>query len=1169
MRGSDSLRPKTVRHGISAVVLGWLFLCGSLQAQSSPEEIFFEQRIRPVLVTHCYECHSAASAEPMGGLRLDWQGGWMAGGDSGAVIEPGDPASSALLAALRYEGSEMPPTGQLPDAVIGDFERWVSDGAVDPRREPPQAESAAESAWEAKLAERSRWWSLQPWPHPVAVPDLTPPAGHVDSLSPTSDSPSGPIDTFIAEGLRHQGLRPAPPADPVSWHRRLHLVLTGLPPAEGSLNAFLDRYRQQPEEATRQLVDRLLAAPAFGQRMARHWMDVVRYTDTYGYEWDNPVRGSWEYRDYVVRAFNADVPYARLVHEQLAGDLLDTPRLDPRGQIEEQLIGPTFFHLGEHRHGSSLDFNGIHQDMVDNKIDAFSKTFLGMTIACARCHDHKLDAISQADYYALAALFMQPRWTPRVLDADERYRGAIARLTDLRQRIEQLLADRWRRLAADQPLTGEQLSRWAEELWAGDAPLPAISSPAYPLAKLAQTPPDQFLVMWQQWEQQWLAAGQQAADYRQADRHRQLADFLSPKLPDGWVVEGAGAKLGFAAGGTPLVSLTGETAVVELLEPGYHSHHLSSKLPGALRFSASQPWTAVGGPEVLQLRVAGGEFAGYLEVPQNAFQNEPLTFFDPAQPASWIQFSPRNLHNGVERVLVELATCDLNPNFPPRTGLARAGQLVLADHDAGLERRSWWSVTGIWQTPVGAGPPPESVDGFAPLLAAPGPADIAAGWQRLADWLTDPLQQWGRQPLSRFQTNQLNWLIARGWLPIGLDQSTELSELVAEYRRVEASIDFPRTANSMDGRGLPPIDYPLNMRGDPDQLGPRIAPRFLAFFEDQFNPGPEPVQNRLQLAEQLTGPLQWLTARVYVNRLWQAVFGTGLVRTTSDFGHLGDLPEHPELLDWLAQRLIDGDWSTKRLLREMLLSDTFGRSGASDAESTQRDPSNRHWHHYPTRRMEAEVVRDSLLSVAGQLDRRFGGRPLKPHRLVEDSAKRLFSGPLDGDGRRSLYLEMSIMAPPSFLVGFNLPDPRLPGGTRDVTQVPAQALLLLNDPLVAGLAEAWARELVRQDRSASPEERLAKMFQRSLARPATDVEVQRWRAALYEISHGRWIAAADSDTASSTGEEIPITAAAVGATHPRASGVPLDWPDWVMQDTTSWQWIAHGLFNTKEFIFYQ
>jgi hypothetical protein len=499
-------------------------------------------------------------------------------------------------------------------------------------------------------------------------------------------------------------------------------------------------------------------------------------------------------------------------------------------------------------------------------------------------------------------------------------------------------------------------------------------------------------------------------------------------------------------------------------------------------------------------------------------------------------------------VLVELATCDLNPNFPPRTGLARGGQLVLADNDAGFGQRSWWSLTGIWQTPDQSGTPPEPTDGFARLLDAPTPIDIESGWQRLAEWLTGPVQLWGHEPLSGFQTAQLNWLIDRGWLSTELSQSRELSELVAEYRQVEASIDFPRTANSMDGRLLPPIDYPLNVRGDPDQLGPRIAPGFLSVFDNRPLPAEPPVQSRLQLAEQLTGPLQWLTARVYVNRLWQAVFGSGLVRTTSDFGHLGDVPGQPELLDWLAQRLIEGDWSTKHLLREMLLSDAFGRSGASDPESTERDPSNRYWHHYPTRRMEAELVRDSLLSVAGQLDRRLGGRPIKPHRLVEDSAKRLFSGPLDGDGRRSLYLEMSIMAPSSFLVGFNLPDPRLPGGTRDVTQVPAQALMLLNDPLVSNLAESWARELVRRDVSSSPAERIAKMFERSLARPASDVEVQRWTAAVYDISRARWTELA-------------------GATE--AAAAPLDWPDWVMRDTASWQWIAHGLFNTKEFIFYR
>ncbi len=441
---------RSLRRGLSVNVfcLAILLVAPAVHADERLE--FFETRIRPQLVKHCYECHSSAPSKAEGGLKLDSRDVLLAGGESGKVLVSGKPDESLLIEAIRYESLEMPPSGKLPDNVIADFEKWVRDGAVDPRERAASAEDLPASSWQAELAERSKWWSLQP------PEDVVPPA--CDDATWSAE----PVDRFIRAALSDAGLSPAKPARANVLLRRLAFVLTGLPPTPKQVESFPTKYADHPQQALEELVDELLASPHFGERFARHWMDVVRYTDTYGYEWDIPARGSWEYRDYLIRAFNSDVAFDQLIREQVAGDLLSSPRINDEEGLNESMIGPMFYHMGEHRHGSSLAFNGIHQEMIDNKIDAFSKTFLAMTVACARCHDHKLDAISQADYYALAGVFMTPRWTARPIDSRDKYSQQIEELKQLRAAIQTELGKAW--MTNRGPLaSGTALRKWAIE----------------------------------------------------------------------------------------------------------------------------------------------------------------------------------------------------------------------------------------------------------------------------------------------------------------------------------------------------------------------------------------------------------------------------------------------------------------------------------------------------------------------------------------------------------------------------------------------------------------------------------------------------------------------------------------------------------------------------------
>ncbi len=1102
------------RIALSLVI--WLANGCGLSAYGSDDIRFFETRIRPVLVKHCYECHSSASSEVKGELLVDFRDGLRKGGESGPAVVPGKPTKSLLLNALRHESFEMPPRGKLPDRVIADFETWIRRGAIDPRDNQPSPTEAAALAWKTRLAERSRWWSLQP-PKSVSPPEV-----QEDAWS------HEPVDRFVFSAMRQAELSPAKPATAEVLLRRLSFVLTGLPPTPDQAKAFPMAFAKDSEVAVATLVDELLESRHFGEQFARHWMDVVRYTDTYGYEWDNPAKGSWEYRDYLIRAFNGDVGFDQLIREQIAGDLLPQPRINEHAGVNESLIGPMFYHMGEHRHGNSLNFNGIHQEMINNKIDAFSKAFLAMTVACARCHDHKFDAVSQADYYALAGVFMSPRWTSRVIDALGRHDVEIAELRKLRDEIQKKLALRWQSSVShrsnartpDAVLSFDVLRKWAEsqrDTWKNSK----LDDLHYPLVRLLDATDDSVEQLWNALAHQWTTA-REARLKSNLEKFTVLADFAKPTLPTGWITEGDGITHGYVEHGAPLVSLDGDRLIDELLPRGFHTNAISSKLPGAVRLP---PQSAMKGRYV-SLNLRGREWSGYLVAPQNAFQAESVKFFDPSWTApQWVSIADNNLKNGVTRIFTEVATSSLNPNFPPRTGLARAGNDPLPAEDDGFDKRSSFSLTGVVSHEA-AGTPANTLDAFAPLFEGETPTTVDEAWQRISSWYRASVHRWASKNTTAGDVELLNWLIKHRLLPNRSADAPDAAALVKEYRKVEARIAFPRTANSMDERGVAPLDYRLNVRGNVDEEGSAIPRNFLTVFAGKHQVAESQRSGRWELADYLSSQDNPQTARVYVNRVWYWIFGRGIVATPSDFGKLGERPSHPELLDWLATEFMTEGWSTKKLVRRLVLSQTFRQSSAVTPAAADRDPDNQLLHHYPMRRLNAEAIRDNLLAVSGRVDDRLYGRPINPPRPAEDSAKRLFSGPLDSNGRRSIYMKMSIMEPPKFLVTFNLPALKLPTGRRDVTNDPAQALAMLNHPLVVKLAEHWAERLV-QDGCTSVEARIRAMFVQAYSRTPNDREVRRWTRAVISFSQ----------------------------------------TDDIMTDKMAWSEMAHAFFNTKEFIY--
>ena len=378
---------------------------------------FFETEVRPVLATHCYECHSANAKRLEAGLRLDSRRGMLRGGDSGPVIEPGSVDESMLIEAVRYEGYEMPPSGKLPDKAVAALEKWVSMGA--PWPDEPEPEAGAEPPAFNWKDRKEQHWCWQP------IRAEQPPA------VAATDWPINAIDDFILATLEEKELVPAEDADRRTLARRVFYDLIGLPPTVEQLNAFL---KDESEYAFESLVDELLESPHFGEKWARHWLDLVRYGETLGHEFDYPLHHAHRYRDYVIRALNADVPYDQFVHEHVAGDLLDQPRLHPDEQSNESILGTGFWYLGEACHAPT-DVRQDEADRVDNQIDVFSKTFLGLTVACARCHDHKFDPIPTKDYYALYGYIQSSRRQEAMLDPHQRIQNA-------RQRLQQLNAER-------------------------------------------------------------------------------------------------------------------------------------------------------------------------------------------------------------------------------------------------------------------------------------------------------------------------------------------------------------------------------------------------------------------------------------------------------------------------------------------------------------------------------------------------------------------------------------------------------------------------------------------------------------------------------------------------------------------------------------------------------
>lgn len=1097
------------------IVLPFVLLLIQARTSRAEDSDFFKQRVQPLLERRCYECHSHRAKELQGGLTLDSRSGWAKGGDSGPAIVPGKPDDSLLIKAVRRTNKYllMPPNEKLKDDEIEVLVDWVRRGAVDPR-ESPDTESGSGS-WAEKLAERRKHWCWQPVKRP-AVPSVA-------NASATA------IDRFLLARMNTTELEPSRDADRWSLARRLSFVVTGLPPSPNEVEEFV---ADDSPDAFDKLIDRTLASPHFGEHWARHWMDLVRYSDTHGSEHDPLIPHAWRYRDYLVRAFNGDVPYDRFVREHLTGDLLP-PRWNPTQGINESPIGTGWFRFVEF-YPTPIDVKNEEIVVVDAQIDAFSKTFQGLTIACARCHDHKFDAISAQDFAALYGIFASTRTTMHRVNDPAAQHALDPSLTDLKPLIRRSLAELWR----------EQLTHWPTAILSARdkllepeppkptdkdkpaAPMPppfapgtrsleaesfrwttalrvAKSKPTEPLSVFVRLAVRHDAIDAKAWTD--LANEREASDKRRsaaADRVRWFADFEPQNAGrsldrDGW----------FATDNFQTTHVAGEFSVApnggvltSILPSARSSHLVSNKHGGTLRspnFTLDMKYISVlaGGTNNARVRLVIENFVadGVLFTQVMPMLNDPRL--------KWVTLGIREAWAG-RRAYLEVIPRDEMP-YPGKHPDAR---VLHTDGRSGVSVRAvaFHDIPG----------PPE--------LSSPLPDEL---WQAEPNWpalakqmkklASDAITAWADGHCSDEQARFVDELLRSGLLLNEAPADHELARLVARYREVESSIPVPiRVAGVADEVGF---DERLFPRGNYRRAGAIVPRRYLEVLSNVVDASRvqtdarrvgHDTSGRRELADAVLDPRNPLTARVMVNRLWLHVFGVGLVKTVDNFGVLGESPSHPELLDWLAAEFIESGWSIKHMLRLMLTSRVFQLSTEATPAARERDPNNRLLSHANVRRLEAESLRDSLLFVSGRLDRTQGGLgvPL-PLRTGFKDFENPLAGPPDGNGRRSIYLEARRNYPQQLLIAFDQPKPVLTVGERNVTNVPAQSLALLNDAFV-GAQSGLLAERIRS--LPTPEARLQSLWLILFSRPVTEAEMDRTfaflksQAALLGIASDRW-----------------------------------------------------------------
>ena len=1055
-----SLIRLTLATGILVAALGWATPVCAEPDQATPEFTteqveFFDQQVLPLLKNRCFKCHGAEE-RLRGALRLTTRAGVLQGGDQGPAVSLDKPAESLLLKAINYQGPKMPPSGQLPAAEIETLTQWVKEGLPVSAEHLGQPAAKSEPGGAINLEEARQYWAYRPVASPA--PPTVREAGWVRN----------PIDAFLLAPLEQAGIPHNPPADAAALIRRLTYDLTGLPPAPAEIEQFVnDSAGPHAEEAYQRLLTRLLDSPRYGERWGRHWLDLVRFAETHGYERDSAKPFAWRYRDYVIQAFNQDKPYDRFLLEQLAGDELDDVST-------ETMIATGYYRLGIWD-DEPADRPLAKYDILDGIVSTTGQVMLGMSIGCARCHDHKKDPLPARDYYSLLAYFRD------ISDMNVGNLRRVAYDVDQREQAAAQAAHRrkehevYRRL---QNVRGEFAQALREK------------------RGLEVLPP-----------------GADLTDLRYRfyrDTWERLPDFDGLKfeeegsLPAGYVtlaVASRAESIGIVYEGTLRVPETGE-------------YRFRAQATEGIRL-------LIDGKVVFERRGKGkhkGESKIQLSAGSLPFRVEYFnTIAPPLLQLSWSgpQVSERSLTEAGTGVLVaDSRTAGQEWNF---TTTEPSPDWMQPDFDAsawkkgpggfgqngtpGAVVRTEWKTADLWLRKTFAAP--QRPVRLALRLHHDEEAEVYLNGQlihRAAGFVTAYQQVVLPVEVNALLKEQDNVLAVHchqtgggQYIDVGLVEApadavldslfaqhgaTLLGERAAEWTRLSQELAALREqplpepgieVMCVEERGREPTH--ILLRGNPQALGDKVEPHPPAVAC-----GPVPVSiedrpqrnssgKRLALARWITHPDNPLTPRVMVNRLWQHHFGRGIVPTPNDFGRLGEAPTHPELLDWLAHRFVEGGWKIKDMHRLICSSNAYRLSSRGSPEGLARDAANNLFWRFNMRRLSAEEVRDSILAVSGDLQLKAGGPGVYPVIPPEVLAGQSVPGsgwgksPPEEANRRSVYvhLKRSLVVP--ILSQYDLADTDSSCPQRYTTTVPTQALGMLNGEFTNLQAERFASRL--------------------------------------------------------------------------------------------------------------